>query len=80
MSKEAKKQADVGNGAPAAMATPDLAALVDSNGANIAAMAIPPQIPARCASVVQFRHQFLPELVRHHREDEQDAYDDGLQI
>ena len=38
MSKEAKKQADVGNGAPAAMTTPDLAALVDSNGANIAAM------------------------------------------
>jgi hypothetical protein len=36
MPKEVKK-ADVGNGAPAAMATPDLAALVDSNGANIAA-------------------------------------------
>jgi hypothetical protein len=36
MPKEAKK-ADVGNGAPAATVTPDLAALVDSNGANIAA-------------------------------------------
>lgn len=36
MPKEVKK-ADVGNGAPAATATPDLAALVDSNGANIAA-------------------------------------------
>ena len=38
MSKEAKKHADVGNGAPAATAAPDLAALVDSNGANIAAL------------------------------------------
>ena len=38
MSKEAKKQTDVGNGAPAATVTPDLAALVDSNGANLAAM------------------------------------------
>jgi hypothetical protein len=38
MSMEAKKQADVGNGAPAATTKPDLAALVDSNGANIAAM------------------------------------------
>jgi hypothetical protein len=36
MPKEAKKT-DVGNGAPAATVTPDLAALVDSNGANIAA-------------------------------------------
>jgi hypothetical protein len=36
MPKEVKK-ADVGNGAPAAAVTPDLAALVDSNGANIAA-------------------------------------------
>src|SRR5215467_9170078 len=36
MPKEVKK-ADVGNGAPAATVTPDLAALVDSNGANIAA-------------------------------------------
>ena len=36
MPKEAKK-ADIGNGAPAETATPDLAALVDSNGANIAA-------------------------------------------
>jgi hypothetical protein len=36
MPKEAKK-ADVGNGAPAETMTPDLAALVDSNGANIAA-------------------------------------------
>ena len=38
MSKEAKKQADAGNGGPAATTTPDLAALVDSNGANIAAL------------------------------------------
>jgi hypothetical protein len=38
MSKEAKKQADVGDGAPVTPVTPDLAALVDSNGANIAAM------------------------------------------
>ena len=36
MPKEAKK-ADIGNGAPAETVTPDLAALVDSNGANIAA-------------------------------------------
>ena len=36
MPKEAKK-ADIGNGAPAEAVTPDLAALVDSNGANIAA-------------------------------------------
>jgi hypothetical protein len=36
MPKEAKKT-DVGNGAPAATVTPDLAALVDNNGANIAA-------------------------------------------
>jgi len=36
MPKEVKK-ADVGNGAPTATATSDLAALVDSNGANIAA-------------------------------------------
>ncbi len=37
MSKEARKHADVGNGAPAATVTSDLAALVDSNGANITA-------------------------------------------
>jgi hypothetical protein len=37
MSKEAKKTADPGNGASAPTATPDLAALVDTNGANIAA-------------------------------------------
>jgi hypothetical protein len=36
MPKEAKK-ADIGNGAPAEGVTPDLAALVDTNGANIAA-------------------------------------------
>jgi hypothetical protein len=38
MPKDTKKHADVGNGTPAAVETPDLAALVDSNGANIAAM------------------------------------------
>lgn len=37
MSKDAKKQADAGNGAPAPAATPDLAALLDSNGAHVAA-------------------------------------------
>jgi len=36
MPKEAKK-ADIGNGAPAETVTPDLAALVDTNGANMAA-------------------------------------------
>jgi hypothetical protein len=36
MPKEAKK-AEAGNGAPAETMAPDLAALVDSNGANIAA-------------------------------------------
>ena len=36
MPKEAKK-VEAGNGAPAETMTPDLAALVDSNGANIAA-------------------------------------------
>ena len=37
MPKDTKKHADVENGAPAAAETADLAALVDSNGANIAA-------------------------------------------
>lgn len=37
MPKEVKK-AEAGNGAPTASVTPDLAALVDSNGANIAAL------------------------------------------
>ena len=40
MSKEAKKHAETGNGAPATTVTPDLdlAVLVDSGGANITAM------------------------------------------
>jgi hypothetical protein len=37
MPKEAKKHADTGNGAPTAAAAPDVTAMVDSSGANIAA-------------------------------------------
>ena len=38
MPKDTKKHADAGNGTPAAAETSDLTAMVDSNGANIAAV------------------------------------------